>query len=124
MSNIERARAAWGEDIPDWVTVLAEDCDRSSQKAAGNRIGYSSSVINQVLKRNYVGGDLAAVELAVRGALLSAVVDCPVLGELPTHECLSAQRRPYGNTNPIRVQLYRACRSGCAHSRLKGRDQG
>lgn len=109
-------RAHWGESAPDWLLILAENCDSSSQKKVGEEIGYSSTVVNQVLKGRYTG-DLTAVEKAVRGAYLNATVLCPVLGDLPVNRCLQHQRQPYANTNRLRVRLYIACRSGCAHAR-------
>jgi hypothetical protein len=115
-TNADAARAAWGDDIPNWVLVLAEQCDASSQKAAAERIGYSPAVVNTVLKHTYKG-DLTAVEQAVRGALLDATVLCPVAGELPAHVCLDYQRQPFRSTNAQRVKLYRACRSGCPNKR-------
>lgn len=115
MSTLARARTAWGDDMPDWVHVLAEQCERGSQKTAAELIGYSSAVVNQVLSRRYVG-DMGAVEQAVKGALLHAVIACPVAGDLPAHRCLEYQRQPFAATNPQRVQLYRACRT-CQHNR-------
>lgn len=115
-TNADAARVAWGDDIPNWVLVLAEQCDASSQKAAAERIGYSPAVVNTVLKHTYKG-DLTAVEQAVRGALLDATVICPVAGELPAHVCLDYQRQPFRSTNAQRVKLYRACRSGCPNKR-------
>lgn len=103
-------------DVPDWIAALDAACRRESQKRVAERIGYSAAVVNQVLKGTYKG-DLGAVEQAVRGALLHATVDCPVCGELPANKCLEYQRLPFAATNPQRVQLYRACRSGCPHSR-------
>lgn len=100
----------------DWTKVLAQECERTSQAQAAELIGYSPGVVSAVLKGKYKG-DLNAVEKAVKGALMQAAVNCPVLGSLPTHQCLIYQRRGYANTNPIRVQLYRACRGGCEYSR-------
>lgn len=100
----------------DWIDVLAKECDRTNQAATAELIGYSPGVVSAVLKGKYKG-DLQAVENAVKGALMQAQVSCPVLGALPTHQCLMYQRRGFANTNPIRVQLYRACRNGCEHSR-------
>lgn len=108
---------AWGDNAPDWINVLAEQCDRTSQKAAATRIGYSPATVNQVLRRKYAG-DMVKVEGAVSGAYLAATVDCPVLGEVPSDQCLAHQRKPRSTSNPMRVQLYRACRSGCPHSRI------
>jgi len=115
------ALAAWGDPLPDWIAALAGECDRTTQKAAGSRIGYSAGVVNAVLKRAYKG-DYTAVEQSVRGALMAATVNCPVLGELTTDRCLQQQRQPFAAHNPQRIALWRACRTGCAHSRI-GREK-
>ena len=121
-ANVTTAVAAWGDELPDWVRVLAEECDATSQKAAAARIGYSNTAVCNVLRRKYgkqvgFGGDLTAVEQAVRGALLSVTVACPVAGDLPAHVCLDYQRQPFRSTNAQRVRLYRACRNGCQNKR-------
>ncbi len=74
--SMTSAVAAWGEDLPDWVEMLARMADRSSQAAVGREIGYSGSVVNAVLKRSY-NGALASVEKTVRGRfmLTAAIVD-------------------------------------------------
>lgn len=119
-SAVKRAEAAWGE-VPEWVRVLAEQCDKTSQTKVAKVVGYSAATVSYVIKAKYAG-DMSKVEQAVRGAFMNAVVDCPVLGELPANECLENQRRPFAATNHIRVQLYRACHGGCAHSRKGGSD--
>lgn len=115
----DNVRAAWGDEAPEWVVLLAEECDRTSQKKASETIHYSSAVVNQVLKKRYTG-DLTAVEKAVRGAYLHATVDCPVLGALELHRCLQHQRAKFADTNNARVRLYQACHGGCPHARDKG----
>ncbi|WP_142850831.1 transcriptional regulator [Telmatospirillum sp. J64-1] len=117
---VQRARVAWGEALPQWVQVLAEHCDATSQARTAKRIGYSGAVVSHVLKNVYPG-DIAKVELAVRGALMAATVNCPVLGDLPTNECLEHQRRKFAATNHVRVRLYRSCHGGCPHSQ-KGKE--
>lgn len=94
----------------DWIEVLATECARTSQSRAARLIGYSSAVVNQVLKGSY-SGDLHRVEEAVRGALMGAVVDCPVVGEMPRNRCIDYQRRSgsFAATNPMRVMLSQAC---------------
>lgn len=116
MSALTRATEAWGEALPDWVTVLAEECDATSQAATARRIGYSPAVVNTVLKAAYKG-DVSAVEQAVKGALLDATVNCPVAGPLAAHVCLEYQRRPFKPTNAQRVKLYKTCHGGCPHKR-------
>jgi hypothetical protein len=105
-------------DEPLWVRTLREQCKESSQGKVGKLIGYSKTVVSQVLSGVYIG-DLKAVEKAVRGAFLGETVGCPVMGETPANICLETQRRPYAATNHQRVQLFRACRSGCPYSQLK-----
>lgn len=113
--------AAWGEEAPDWVRVLATECDRTSQKHVAEMIGYSSAVVNQVLRKRYVG-DTSAVAQAVRGAYLHATVQCPVLGDLELHRCLHHQRQKYSAVNSVRVRLHRACNGGCPNAR-RGSDR-
>lgn len=99
----------------DWLTVLHEACAVSTQAAVAKRIGYSATVVNQVLKGAYTG-DLRSVRAAVEGALMGALVDCPVVGDLPRHRCLEYQRRGFAATNPLRVALAQACPT-CTHRR-------
>ncbi len=119
----DNVRESWGEEAPGWVRVLAEQCDRTSQKKAGADIHYSSAVVNQVLKKRYTG-DLTSVEKAVRGAFLNATVGCPIIGELKLHDCLQYQRAGYSDANQLRVRVYRACNGigmpRCKHSKLGG----
>jgi hypothetical protein len=113
---MNRARAGWGEAAPDWVLALATACDESSQAAVARRLGYSPTAVSTTLKGDY-GADLSRLEAAVRGAFMAATVGCPVIGEIGADLCAEHQRRPYANTNPTRIALHRACRSGCIHSK-------
>ncbi len=106
---------------PDWIVTLATACQDTSQKAVAGQIGYSSTTVNQVLKGCYPG-DIGAVEQAVRGALMDATVQCPVLGEMRMDACLHQQRKPYDNSNHAQVQLYRACRT-CKNNRSRRQGQ-
>jgi len=101
----------------EWIEELRAECARTSQAAAGKRIGYSAAVVNQVLRGRYKG-DLRSIEQAVRGALLGETVDCPMIGEIPRHRCIEHQRRASrpAATNPMRVQLAQAC-PVCPHGR-------
>lgn len=106
--NLAKARQAWGKSMPDWVLIFAEQCDRTSVRAAAERLRYSPSVGSQILSNSYQGR-LDKVEAAVRGAFMGATVECPVLGELPLHKCLYHQGRKFASTNPTRVKLSRTC---------------
>lgn len=105
-------------DEPLWIRTLREQCDETSQTQVAKEIGYSNAVVNQVLKATYKG-DVKKVEQAVRGRYLGETVGCPVMGETPANVCIEVQRQPYAATNRQRVQLFRACRSGCTYSQLK-----
>ena len=109
---------SWGNTPPNWVLRMGIECYEDSQAAVARQIHYSPAAVNMVLKNRY-SGDLSRVESAFRGAFMGATADCPVLGEIPTNDCLAHQRRPFEPTNGRRVALYRACRAGCSHSRIE-----
>ncbi|WP_421793423.1 helix-turn-helix domain-containing protein [Hydrocarboniphaga effusa] len=103
---------------PVWMDVLRKAVEASSQGAVGERIGYSGSAVSAVLGGKYTAS-LKAFQKAVEGGLMNSKVRCPVLEDIPQNECLKHQRRPFAATNPRRVALYRACRTGCPHSLAK-----
>ncbi|HEY5209610.1 MAG TPA: transcriptional regulator [Stellaceae bacterium] len=102
--------------MPDWVLVMAEEATRTSGAALAKRLGYSSSVVSQVLNHRYSLGDLDRVEAAVRGALMGVTVVCPVLGEIGRDHCLMERREPHRATSAMRAQLFHACKT-CSHRR-------
>ena len=114
------AREAWGT-VPDWIEALAAEAARRSATVTAKRIGYSPSVVSQVLRRKYEKGDMDRVEAAVRGALMHEVVACPgYLGmEIGRDQCLREQDMDNTSTSAVRTRVYHACRSGCPHSRLR-----
>ena len=125
--NLEKARAAWGEQPPEWIIALAEACNAENQRLVGKRIGYSGPTVSQVLSRSYEKGDMARFETVVRGALMSETVRCPVLQEIGRDVCLGWQKRPFSTASANAVRMYQGCRSGCPHSRLaptQSREEG
>lgn len=119
ISAIDKATVAWGEGMPDEVRELARYVDQHTGVAAAKAIGYSGAVVSHMLVGRYTG-DLDAVFAKIRGALMGEVVICPVLGELGRDRCLTEQKKPFATSNAARARVFRACRSGCPHSRLKG----
>ncbi|KAF1692732.1 transcriptional regulator [Pseudoxanthomonas jiangsuensis] len=105
----------------DWLEVLRAACaaPNSSQRKVAERLGYSTSVISQVLGGKYAG-DLKAVQAKVEGAFMGVTVNCPVVGELPRNRCLEYQRQAFAATNHLRVQLSRSCPE-CKHNRHQAR---
>lgn len=119
LTFFEKARVAWGVDLPPEVQALAEYADSRSGGEAARAIGYSPGLVSHLIAKKYPG-DLPTVFERIRGALMGATVQCPVLGELGRDQCLIVQRRPFAATTAVRAQVYRACRTGCPHSRIKG----
>ena len=111
-SPVELARAAWGDPIPDWVLVLAEQCALSSQSKVAKRLNRSASLVSYVLRAKYPG-DMDAVEDVVRGVFMARTLSCPALGEISTADCRDwvAKSKTFSNENSERVRMYRACRN-------------
>ena len=113
--------SAWGDDAPDWIVILAQACDDRSQSAVARQVGYSASVISQVINATY-RGDLSRVEEAVRASLMAETLDCPAMGmSIPLAACLEHQRHAKaGNrSNAFRARMATACK-GCPNSRIGG----
>ena len=115
-SVAETALEAWTL-VPEWVFELAAEVDRQgSQRKVAKLLDVSPAVVNQVIRNKYPAG-LERMEERVRTLLMRAKVVCPELGEIDRAECLEIQARPFAATNPKRIALYRACRTGCAHGK-------
>jgi hypothetical protein len=103
----------------DWMQLLRDAVDRlGSITAVADRIGYSRTALSLVLSGKYGDRDTTALARAVLTRL--DVVQCPVFGEIAGDDCRSHQAAPFSAANPQRIQLYRACRSGCPHSAIEG----
>jgi hypothetical protein len=113
---LETVRECWPQGAPDWVLALAGECNRTSQRAAGELIGFSGGMVNMVLNGKRPAHTLGNVKAAVRAKLMNESVQCPVLGEIRLTECRENAGRPFAATNPTRVRLWRACRE-CEHGR-------
>ncbi|EFO33251.1 putative transcriptional regulator [Roseibium sp. TrichSKD4] len=115
----QKAERAWGDSLPDWVRELAHLAERDALKGCSKFLGCSTTMISQAISNKYPG-KLSDLEAKVRGALMGEMVQCPVLGEIGRNDCLHWQDKRRVSTNSVRAELYRACRNGCPHSRLKG----
>lgn len=91
-TNLDRATAAWGVDMPAWVRLLASACDTANQRQVGDRLGKSSGYISRILNRNY-GGSYDEAELQIRATYGTDDVVCPLWGPIPFSSCLMARRR-------------------------------
>lgn len=99
-----------------WFKALQAEAQKTSINKTARRIGYSPSVVSQVLSGVYEG-NLDNVKSRVEGALMNHTVECPVSGEIKLDTCLDNQALPFSTANPFRVQIYKACRR-CPHSRI------
>lgn len=104
-------------DAEEWLDVLRRECAASTQTTVAKRLGVSAAMVNQALGGKYKG-DISRLQRLVEGAFMN--VFCPVLGEIPLDTCAHHQKQPFVPVNPQRVRLFRACRSGCPHSRIEG----
>ena len=94
----------------DWITILRKYAQETSNAAAARKIGYSQSVISQVLGGTY-RGNLEAVRQKVLDHLGGGTVACPILGEIDLTRCAAERTRPFAATNPLRVRLWRCCQT-------------
>ncbi|KAF0674365.1 sigma factor-like helix-turn-helix DNA-binding protein, partial [Profundibacterium mesophilum] len=79
-------------------------CDESTQNKVAKKLGYSGSLISQVLRRNYAA-KLGGVEEAVRGVYMRQTVECPALGTIPSNECRQWRRKAdrFQGTNTLQM---------------------
>lgn len=122
--SVDNMRAAWGDDAADWLLVLAEACDASSQARVAKRIGVSSTMVSQCLNRVYTG-DYEGLKTAVRANLMAERVACPVMGDLAMSACLEHQGlvRRGVRSSELRLRLMRAC-PRCPNNRHRDREEG
>jgi len=90
-----------------------------AQAAAAEALGVSPGVVNNALKERYFGS-VEALAQRIRGAFMDETVRCPVMGDLSAKHCLDYQTRPVAFTNPLRVRLYRACKT-CPNRKAAGK---
>jgi hypothetical protein len=116
-SATQKALNAWGNDAPEWVLVLAAECDRTTQARAAARIGRSPAVVSNTLACKYPG-DLGKVEELVGRTLMPETIACPVLGEIPRATCRGWRDRTakFSNVNTMFIQMFRACNKCPVHT--------
>ncbi|MCU0826619.1 MAG: hypothetical protein MUE52_04270 [Tabrizicola sp.] len=107
---IAMAEEAWGAPLPDWIRALAIACGRSSQSKVAAQLDRSPAVVSTVLRKKYAGS-YERIEERVRGILMDGRVECPALGQLPSHECQDwrEKSKTFAPGNPLRTRMFRAC---------------
>lgn len=120
MSKLDIARRSWGNAIPEWIEVLAIECDKTSQNKVAVKIGKSAAAVSQVLQNVYPG-KIANIEESVRVILMDAQHSCPVFGYILSKECDVYRKRPFCSSgNPVKTRLFKACRRCQYNQSFKG----
>ena len=110
MPWVDIATEAWAGKPPGFVLAIAAEWDRErSSRKVGAAIGYSPSVVSQLV-RNLYPGDTQAIAAAVRDRLQDAVIPCPVQGEISLSACRDWQNRPFSAASALHAAMFRACR--------------
>lgn len=111
ITAIEKARGAWGDDIPNWVVKLAEEIDASSQNQVAKSLDRSPTLVSYVIRNRYTG-DMIAVEQRVRAIFMEETMVCPALGEIGANECQdwrSEAAKGFSPLNSKRTRMFLAC---------------
>ncbi len=117
LSAMDKAIAAWGTNMPDWIKALAEACDETGLRKTAAKLHVSPAMASLAINRKRA--DLSFIKYPVEKTLMITMVSCPVRGIMGRDECLREQAKPFSSVNPQRVQLYRACRDGCPYYKEK-----
>jgi hypothetical protein len=120
---VDKALAAWGSPLPDWIKELAEACDASSLRKTATKLGVSAAIISLAINAKPDKERHEFVKDKTERILMVTLVACPVLGVMGKTECLREQAAPYSSANTQRVRLYQACRNGCKHFRGERKEQ-
>jgi len=113
VNMLAKAIAAWGSPLPDWIKALAEACDDTSLRKTAARMDVSPAMVSLAINRKRLY--LSFIKVRVEKRLMITMVVCPILGVMGRNECLQEQARPFSSANPLRVQLFKACRNGCPY---------
>jgi DNA-binding transcriptional regulator YdaS (Cro superfamily) len=101
--------------VPDWALALANACDAQGRAAVARRLGYSESVLSQMLSNNY-GGNVEKVSAKIRAVIMAEMMTCPAEGPMALDMCQRHQaRRESDIQNGWHRRMFAACRSGCPH---------
>ena len=101
-----------------WLDELKKRVDMTSMTVVAKEMGLSKATISLVINGKY-NGNMDRVQLLTESIYLGHNVECPVLGLIPKHKCIAHQEAKHVGSTPQGIQLYKACRSGCPHSKLE-----
>jgi hypothetical protein len=105
----QRLAAAWGDKPPRYIQILADACDRDSQRKVADRLGKSSGYISRVLYNNYAGS-MAEAEKQILAAYTGDRVECLIWPDpIPRASCLRNRRRAGPPRNQFHITYDRVC---------------
>ena len=117
MTNREKAEAAWGVPLPDWIEKLATACAGKGLRKTAEDLSVSPAIVSLAIRRSRAKRDFIE-RRRVKDILGISIIPCPVLGLISRKDCRDNQQKPFSSINPIAVQLFRSCRGTCLYSEI------
>jgi len=112
--------ALQGKPLPQDALQALLDLKRNlSQAEIARRLDVSDSTLSQAVRGKYIG-NIDALAERIRGEFLKKTVACPILGEITSRICQDERKTPFHTANPMRVQLWRACKACPNNPAVKG----
>lgn len=108
MTNLEKAIAAWS-DPPRYIRLLAEQCDRTSQRRVAEQAGLSSAYISKLINCCYEASYDEAERL-ILARFTGDKLTCPIFGaEIALATCIRQRRYDGPVINIVHRQWHRHC---------------
>jgi hypothetical protein len=112
--NMDKARTAWGVEMPPWIATLAKAADSTSQRVVSDALDVSSATISKIL-RNIYPGNMAEMAERVTAAFNATSVDCPAFGIIPTTSCRRNRARTAPAFGYLQLRFAAYC-PNCIHN--------
>lgn len=114
MPSTTKSRVPEAVPLPaDALQALEAACKAGTQAEVARKLGLSDGTVSNARKGRYIG-NVDRIAERIRGTLMRATVQCPVLGEITTRICQDERGKPFIPNGP-RVRLWRACQA-CPHN--------
>lgn len=99
--------SGWGDTPPQWICQLSAMVEeQGSIKATAERLDVSRTSVSLLLRNDYTA---STEKMQATVEAFFSRVNCPVLGEVSNERCQNEREKPFIGSNPMRIQLYRAC---------------
>ncbi|MGD1909138.1 MAG: hypothetical protein ACFB0C_24545 [Leptolyngbyaceae cyanobacterium] len=98
----------------DWLGVLTQRCEATSDAQVGRELGIAASTVGLVRRGKY-GASTDSIEQLVRGRYMAEAVNCPALGfELTRDRCRAVQKGDVSAPTHMKSALRETCPT-CPH---------